>query len=167
MVALHAWARSAEIARRLYGRAAACIAVGTFHLGARLDSLVLLAGARVLERRRSVALRELGEAVYAGDEASSEQLLAYLAAVDSEIARRKEKGAALRAGAGEHATRALSSARATEIREPGPGPPTPVPEPGPAPSPEPVPEPHTPPVPPRIPEPMPEPHEPPVPPGSP
>jgi hypothetical protein len=87
-------------------------------IGTELQCLRLRLEVRMLAARRRSAIRELGEATYAGDDDAVQGWRSSIETVDAEIARRQEQKAASRAAAAEHARDVQAGARATEIHEP-------------------------------------------------
>lgn len=106
-----------------------------------------------LGARRNELVLALGEAAYAGDEASVRELCDRLRALDEETARKQEEAAAALGRAQDRVREARLEVQPTEmVQVPEPYPP---PDEGTPPVPEPIPEP----MPPEIPEPYPPPDE--------
>jgi len=156
-----------QAAWRLRDRAGALVASLAVRSQAQRQLASLRVAAEELRRRRPGLLARLGDAVYTGDTAGTEEARAELRALDVEIeAKEREMATVTEATARQLEEARLRSAPTVAVTPPVP-PSEPMPEPltPPAPPtiPEPAPVPHDPPAPPQIPEPGPAPHEPPIP----
>jgi hypothetical protein len=125
----------------------------------------LRAEIRRLAPERERLLRDLGEAVYRGDEEATEAVRARISGLDESIERMESEMQTIAAEAGEQVADAQASVSKTEMIEPPRQPDIPEPYPPPGeldpPTPPEIPEPYPPPgetdppVPPQIPEPYP------------
>jgi hypothetical protein len=104
-----------------------------------------------LRGRRDAWLRDLGRAVYDGDDAGSERGKAAIRDLDQEIAAKEERMTEIALQAQAHVAQVQAEARPTELLEP--------PAPAPVPEPYPPPDEGTPPTPAPVPEPYPPPDE--------
>lgn len=104
-----------------------------------------------LRSKRDAWLRDLGRAVYDGDDAGSERGKAAIRDLDQEIAAKEERMTEIALQAQAHVAQVQAEARPTVLLEP--------PSPAPVPEPYPPPDEGTPPTPAPVPEPYPPPDE--------
>ncbi len=140
-------------------RAGAAVETVAAHGNARIELARLRreVGERVAER--SGYLRELGEAVYEGNQSATMQLKQRIQDLDETIKEKEAQMATVTMEAQERISRAQLQVQATRVLPGGEEAPSPVPEPATVPEPYPPPDEGQPPEPAQVPEPFPPPDE--------
>jgi hypothetical protein len=140
-------------------RAGAAVETVAAHSSARIDLARLRREAGAVAAERTARLRELGEAVYEGNQVATKELKAAIKSLDEAIKEKETQMETVTTQAQERIERAQLAVQATQIVPGGEEVPSPVPEPATVPEPFPPPDEGQPPEPARIPEPFPPPDE--------